>query len=151
MQRRPPEAKAQVRILPGAPIVTLSGECPNHNRLVAHPPTCKNAASERWTMLANQGSRSVNNSLSRVMRCHALGLPVFHIDPSCARVKHERPTKLEFDYKITTVDGERGRLLAAEQAAAILEVLLAWFQPRPQPPSQARPGLGNASTNRAAE
>jgi hypothetical protein len=30
---------------------------------------------------------------------------------------------LEFDYKITVVDGERGRRLAAVQAAAILEVL----------------------------
>jgi hypothetical protein len=58
--------------------------------------------------------------------------------------------KLEFDYKITTVHGERGRRLAAEQAAAILEVL-EWFQRRPQPPSQARPGHDNASTNRAAE
>jgi hypothetical protein len=58
--------------------------------------------------------------------------------------------ELEFDYKIATVDGKRGRRLAAEQAAAILEVL-EWFQRGPRPPSQARPGHGNASTNRAAE
>src|SRR4051812_42419296 len=38
--------------------------------------------------------------------------------------------ELQFAYETTTVDGERGRLLAAEQAAAVLEVL-EWFQRRP--------------------
>jgi hypothetical protein len=52
--------------------------------------------------------------------------------------------ELQFDYEITTVDGERGRRLAAEQAAAILEVL-DWFQDHPRPPAKTRPERGNAS------
>jgi hypothetical protein len=54
--------------------------------------------------------------------------------------------ELEFDYEITTVDGECGRRLAAEQAAAILEVL-EWFQRRTQPPPQARLGDGDGSAS----
>jgi hypothetical protein len=58
------------------------------------------------------------------------------------------PRELEFDYEITIVDGERGRRLAATQAAAILEVL-EWFQRPTEPPSERRPGHGKGPADGA--
>ena len=58
--------------------------------------------------------------------------------------------ELEFDFEITTVDGDRGRRLAAEQATAILEDL-ELFQHRLRLPDQPRPEPGNASATHTAE
>jgi len=50
-----------------------------------------------------------------------------------------KPPELEFDYEITVVDGERGRQLAAAQAASILEVL-EWFGRRAESRSESHQG-----------